>query len=419
MKPLIKFITLIGMLASLTACHPDIHKSQCPPDCPEEDTLVYPLKKIWESNYFDHNSPKNGLISVGEVEKYKDILIYNGWPPYEDDIFRIFFFNAKTGKRLKEYKLGLNTVRDMEIIDKYLVIASFDGGFVFDLENLTLVKKLALKFDGFLAQFDNSVYLIANYGSIPYTDSTSLIKLDIPSLKTEKVLTITREEYGGFSGLNTVSFEVVENGDTMIYGTFEALHKFLYSYNKTKRQFVWQTRAKGGDFYYSHPLYDDKNIYITNNLGAEAYDKLTGELVWRTVLTKDGNWFRGTEPLFLNGRLYLKASNDKLFCLDSKDGSIIWENDRAGGALSNRLSYYRDMIYYGSQGNTLRIIDMNTGEELLNTVGPYTYPYYSTFDSGYDNFEKFESISPYIDSTAGVFYMTDRHRMFCFKLLEK
>ena len=98
--------------------------------------------------------------------------------------------------------------------------------------------------------------------------------------------------------------------------------------------------------------------------------------------------------------------------MDSKDGSIIWENDKAGGGLGG-ISYYKDMIYHVNEGNQLIIVDMNTGKELLRIDSPHR-------NVNPDNvFARFEIMPPYIDSTAGVFYQPDRHQIICFKLWEK
>ena len=410
MTVILKLLLFFSILISSLACCKSVPETQCPPDCPPEDTVRYPLDKVWESYHFDDTIP---VLSRGEVKSYDNLILFNGYTL--DDIQHIFVFDKNTGKRIKVFDLGYNTVRQMGIVDKYLIVPSLDDLKIFDLDALTLVKTFDGKYLEDLTIFGSSIYVPIYYGDIPYSDSSSIIKIYIPSFKTEKVLSVTAKEYGTFGALNSVSLDINNRGDTMMYGGLEGDPKLLYSYNISADSFAWKIPERGGDFFYYQPLFDDKYIYITNKRGAEAHDKFTGELIWRTDLPGDCG-LRSSDPIFVDGKLYIKECGYHLFCLDAKDVSLIWHNKKDGGAPSNYMTYYNGMIYYGSQGNKLKIIDMKTGKLLLSTPSPYDNGEYVWNKKLW---ERFESVSPLIDGEAGVFYMPDRFRMFCFKIWEK
>jgi outer membrane protein assembly factor BamB len=92
---------------------------------------------------------------------------------------------------------------------------------------------------------------------------------------------------------------------------------------------------------YSGPVVDAERIYTTATIDkrdevVRAFDRFTGEELWSQrwegamsvpfFAAKNGSWIRST-PTLDEGRLYVAGMCDVLVCLDSEDGSVLWQVD--------------------------------------------------------------------------------------------
>ena len=417
--PISIFITILFSL-SLMYCGDKNIPTPCPPNCPVQDTIPYPLEMVWQC----FHTPDSALRgSLGFIVPYQDkYIIYTGFEYGGDKLSYIFIVDRNTGKRVKTFRGGKNLITTLHVADRFLIVPSWDGANIYDLEKLKLVKTLRGYYHSTnLTQFGDVVYLKRDYGNVTFSDSSSIIKLHIPSLRTEKVLTITKEEYGGYTHINNISHDIRPNGDTVFYGAMATEPKKFFCYNQTRKSFEWQTAASDpNDFYLWHPLFDEEQVYVTSSFGVEAYNKFTGERTWRKEFLGDGSngIFRPSEPLLLDGRLYVKQDNEPLYCFRAKDGLILWRNLKAGLAPSNKMSHYKDMLYYVTRGREFTVVGMERGNILYKIRGP---------NDGYRELDRefapktmalLAPVSPLIDKENKLMYLQDDRRMYCFKLWE-
>lgn len=404
------YIYIITII-SFFACYNNIEPLPCPPIC-NEDNISYPLEINWKA-YFHKDSTT--VFGHSDPIIYQDKIITTAINYTIDGFYYLYLFDINTGEKIKDIKLGRNSPKNLTIIDNYLIITTFDGLRVYDILTYQLVKFVDEIFSFDFSVYDNSVFVRADFEDIPYSDSSSIFKLHIPSLELEKIFTIKKEEYSGFCSLNPVSLETNTMGDTMIYGTMETSPFLLYCYNMSVDTFVWQTSVVGYDKFYSKPLLDDNNVYITQDFGAEAYDKQTGKRVWRKELEGHGG-YRPCQPLLIDEKLFIKETNDHLYCLNT-DGIIMWHNSVNGGG-SGTMEYYDNKLYFTNSG-VFKIIDANNGKLLFKAESPYDKIDLDNLEESKGDYGVFNSITPAIDAEKGVFYLSDSKRMFCFGLWRK
>ena len=92
---------------------------------------------------------------------------------------------------------------------------------------------------------------------------------------------------------------------------------------------------------YSGPLVVGEQVFTTQTIERKfevvtAHDRKTGDLIWKQqwegamsvpfFAKANGDWIRAT-PAYDQGRLYVAGMRDKLVCLNSKDGEVVWELD--------------------------------------------------------------------------------------------
>ena len=92
---------------------------------------------------------------------------------------------------------------------------------------------------------------------------------------------------------------------------------------------------------YSGPLVVGDRVFTTQTIqkkfeAVTAHDRNTGEKLWQQqwkgsmsvpfFAKANGDWIRAT-PAYDSGRLYVAGMKDKLVCLKSEDGDVVWELD--------------------------------------------------------------------------------------------
>jgi len=95
------------------------------------------------------------------------------------------------------------------------------------------------------------------------------------------------------------------------------------------------------------------------------------------------------------GRIFVGSRDDKMYCLDSKDGSIIWSFNTSGDVSGSPAAYDNGKIYFGSQIGKFFCLNAIDGSLLWNEVGG---------NSG-TSFK-----SPSVDNNV-VYYSTSKHDM--------
>ncbi len=406
------FIFAILVINSLLSCFPKSTDDECPPNCPE-DTVKYPLDILWETYYYNDTSR---LTNRGSIS-YKDNIIALGDTDYSE--FKTFMFNKTTGKIEARFDYGLNPPTTMVVMNDWLIVSSLDGIYIDDLNTFERIIHIDKTFDSHFDTIGNYVYFSQLYGVVPFQDSSSVIRLSIPSLKIKKILTITKEEYGSFCSLNGVSLEAM-GGDTIIYGFADVKDDFLFAFSTQKKEYIWKTGVDGyNDVWFFAPLYDDNRVYIIQNHKVRAYDKFTGQSLWERDIE---GWAASVQPLLLDNRLYVRSTNKHLYCLDPNSGHSYWYNGDIfyGG----RFGYDINNLYFADLDN-FQVVNRSTGKIIFKAAAPYAHiPLEYNHDNREQRLKEWKRLYsrwaidpiPVIDRENGVFYLPDNKRMFCFKL---
>ena len=405
------FVLVLILVNSLFGCKmPMPPDDPCPPDCPE-DTIKYPLDVVWETYFYKDSSD---ILSCSLPASYKDNIIFAGVNFTGDDYYHSWMFNKTTGKLIAKFDYGLNPPENLVVMNDWLIASALDGIYIYDLNTFERILHLDETFERRFDTLGNDIYFVQFYGEVPFVDSSSVIRMTIPTLEIKKIFTITKKKYGGYSSLNPPTVEALE-GDTIIYCQADTDFPYpLFAYSVNKKDFVWVNRdiMSAGDAYFNGPLYDDKHIYTVHNHIARAYDKFTGKSVWQTPLE---GFYRPVKPLLLDGNLYMKANNYHLYCLNAKSGVILWHNNRAGNMHANMLGYDDINFYYSDEAH-FYVVRRYSGKVIFKEKGPYQKIDLDNLKESEREFSKWVAAIPIIDREKRVIYLHDGKRMFCFKM---
>ena len=214
-----------------------------------------------------------------------------------------------------------------------------------------------------------------------------LAMVDVYSGKKTDILELYAEDNYQFE-INPPSAYVTNEGDTLLYFTtdaynFETNHSrgYAYCYNLTKKQMLWVNKeltiTSDMAASASNPppfVIENDKLIITTRKAIGCFNKNTGELLWQ----REGLSFAGMQPLYRDGRLYIRYGNPCfLLCLDAQSGQQIWNNTsvdvlpRPDGA----MDIYKDRLYMSAWGpdetGDLVCVDIHTGNILWTDGSSY------------------------------------------------
>lgn len=124
-----------------------------------------------------------------------------------------------------------------------------------------------------------------------------------------------------------------------------------------------------GDYYSNlHPVWQGNTVYAADRYGiVEALDAATGKQKWKVDLSTRTGFFSSNIPALLSGgitvegdMLYIGSEHGKVFALNSKDGSIAWQTQVAGEALSHPVVSDGLVLIHTSNG-MFQALDQTTG----------------------------------------------------------
>lgn len=141
--------------------------------------------------------------------------------------------------------------------------------------------------------------------------------------------------------------------------------------NQFTPKMVWDKSVGDGvgDFYSNlHPAWQDNTVYAADRYGiVEALDANTGKQKWKVDLSTRTGFFSSNIPALLSGGitvqgnlLYIGTEHGKVFALNSSDGSIAWQTQVAGEALSRPVVSDGLVLIHTSNG-MFQALDQNTG----------------------------------------------------------
>ncbi len=138
----------------------------------------------------------------------------------------------------------------------------------------------------------------------------------------------------------------------------------LFALNRATGAELWHTDAMERQVGFtvrrqSSPIhYDGMIIYGTSRGTLVAYGE-DANLVWVRMLGQPQSQVMDVDsrPLVVNGKIYATSADGVLFCLDPRDGNVLWS---VGGGGANDLLYHDGKIY-ATGGGTLMALDPESG----------------------------------------------------------
>jgi outer membrane protein assembly factor BamB len=194
---------------------------------------------------------------------------------------------------------------------------------------------------------------------------------------TSRLFKIGRNGKGlqSFNTLNGASFgiPVIFNdflsAGTSFSGANAGSGAHLYMLSKETLKPIWEKH----NFYWNPiPVMDEKYLYCTEENGIYAFNKETGEEVWKTEIYGRNVY----NPMVEDNRIYfatgsIHRQDGYLYCINKLDGSIVFrdtltymeERSQWGGS-SGGVGIWKDYVYVPSDNWYLYCFNKNNGNEI-------------------------------------------------------
>lgn len=135
---------------------------------------------------------------------------------------------------------------------------------------------------------------------------------------------------------------------------------------------VWdKTVGDGVEQFYSHlsPVWDGSSIYAADRKGlVKAFELDSGKEMWSVDLSKRTGFLSANLSALLSGgltvsglRIYIGTERGTVIALNKEDGSVAWDVEIAGEALSRPVASNGFVIVHTSNG-MLQALNENSGE---------------------------------------------------------
>jgi Ca-activated chloride channel family protein len=113
----------------------------------------------------------------------------------------------------------------------------------------------------------------------------------------------------------------------------------------------------------SKPVVRKNIVYNAMGNQVQALDTETGQIVWSSEynLTEEGIGGRVfSPPAFANHKLFLGAGNGKIYCVNARDGKLLWK-EQVMGSISFQPAIARGMVFVSTDNGIL--YGIATGDE--------------------------------------------------------
>lgn len=137
----------------------------------------------------------------------------------------------------------------------------------------------------------------------------------------------------------------------------------------------------GGDAYVgaTAPAVDNGSVYVTgasdsnSNGTVYSFDASTGNLNWTFSI---GDYIWKSSPTVVGGKVYFGASDNKVYCLNTNDGSLVW-NYGTASSVSSTPAVVNGIVYIGSDDHKIYALNADTGNLIWS---------YDTGNDGYNGY---------------------------------
>lgn len=316
-------------------------------------------------------------------ELYEDQLIMAGsiGGPGENQF--IYIYDIHDGSIINRIpiKESRRTCYHIARYQKYLIASyPYSGIEVYDLDSHELVWSFEALGEESNRQWFNivgsEIIVPIILGQLPYHDAERVVAFDIETGSRRDIFEVSKLDInGGSPHIESVQVDTLNNGDVVHYFSLTRLqsdvietHSF-WAYNETKGEYSWKLDEIDEILFHNDPpiIFGDAVTVIGTN--THTVNKNTGEIINSIVVAGDYGF---SAPQLHEGRIYAKAAQDDLICLDASTGDLIWYNDDAGQFPQNDLTIYKDRIYYSGFQETLYIFDIADGQILHEEFTPFS-----------------------------------------------
>lgn len=321
------------------------------------------------------------MTAVPELYNGQLIMIGSIGAPGENQF--IYVYDTNNGSIIN--RIAINQKRrtgyHMTRFQQFLIMSYFSSGIeVYNLDTHELVWSYepisGEKNSQWINVKGSEIIVPIIQGDLPYHDVTIVAAFDITTGARRNIFTVSKSELnGGSPHIESVQIDTLNNGDVIHYFALAKLqidvietHSF-WAYNETKGEYLWKQNELDELIVHKDPpiIFGDAVTVIGTN--THTMNKNTGEII--NSIDIAGN-YGFCAPQLYEGRIYAKAAQDDLICLDASTGELIWYNDDAGQFPQNDLTIYKDRIYYSGFQETLYIFDIANGQIIYEESTPFS-----------------------------------------------
>jgi outer membrane protein assembly factor BamB len=352
---------------------------------------------------------------------YNDKIIHGSLPNIGQNSETFYLRDAEDGTKEWEWNddsFGQTPFTRAQYIDTdNFVLSNGLGVYVIDI--LTGQKKWNTsinnprpRIDG----FDNQIFYTSKSSSLN-PDTCRLIYSDVNTSDWKTILTFSKQDDGNYApGIEPpISWQNDDNETILFFQNRSYNFSIgdgkidLYAYNLDQELIEWQhldVEENGNSSIFKPILYDDK-VFFQGAKSIFCYNIKSGDLLWKKTFGSDGlltcNSVIAEDKIILNGTL------KHVYALNLETGDLIWDNEDASSENSGNMVYYKDHVYFISEGNG-KLYGVNTlnGETILEMDSPN--------DTG-SNGVGFKS-GIVINPNLNYLYASDNYFFMCIKLLD-
>jgi len=323
----------------------------------------------------------NSVICADNVQLYIDQYVQGG---DKDSPPSVLSFDTATGENIWNFvhQGNVKGAIDFTLLEGNILYAMCkDGVIAIDLEDKNLLWELDFKIKGFfrrsrLTLHNDKLYCSASWAFRTDSKVEHLLQIDT---KTGEFRSIYAQKNKGNNTYNfsPPSFFVNQfSGNTLILFNeypdaqlpFDEGSQNLMCLNLDTFEEVWKVE----DFSENHPtnkfhspiLFEntiitgaDKSLYCFN-----VYD---GTFNWKTSFDYSYGIWSKTNHLLHKDRLIVNNSQSSVTCLDPRNGTIIWNNEKGGANCTDNMLINNDKLIFTSWGfGSVMVLDFYTGETI-------------------------------------------------------
>ena len=118
--------------------------------------------------------------------------------------------------------------------------------------------------------------------------------------------------------------------------------------------------------YVNNPILCNGKLYFTSTTNRiYCLDSSKGKMIWDKTIGNITNYYVNSIPVIYNNKLFVSNYDNKIYCLDASNGEIIWISIPIYSTnFTPKISYGK--IYIGSNNHSFYCLNASTGEIIWN-----------------------------------------------------